>query len=665
MTGISAATRLRRLIRLLRGRIAARIAVITVLAGTVVVIAAAPAGATLFGKNCNPPPAPQIPGSGWPGRIIGKPSPLPSPGDPFAPHSATSEYDQYGYAGLQWSTYGSNQDLAVTCIPAVGFNSIDTWIGNKLLGAASVVMAVDSAVHDWSVNSQWLATLNPVVSASSRVMYRTLFAVWGGVALMVLGITVAGRAGRGDLHEAATKALWAVFVLGLVGVTYVYPLAPGRYVAQAMSATIGEMDAGFVGQSPKTAQQTLQAHDSLLVKAVLYPCWLEGEFGTYNAAASTYGPQLLTNQALTWREAAASPQQIAATVKAEQHRWAQVAAKVKANDPAAYSYLQGNAGSRVSAGTQALVESVIVAGFDIICSLVVLVAMMAVLLAVIFLPGLAVVGIHHDARHLIVGLFSRIAGRVISAFLWAAAAGVDARASQALLTHNVDPILTFFALLFLPIALYVLVRRVRGNHVIPRPVMAAAGYLGARRLLRRGTAAGVRDALGDTYNTVNFFPIADGWGGPPGGGWYAEPTPPGPRGPVGPLGGGGSPLPPGDPPALHPPPAPDSDPPTGPPGGSGGGGGAAPVRRGPAGGSGGSGGAAAGRPRWPDAPGGRPQPMSPPRPYTGAATSSAGQSAPVLTMQRNGTGSYVYDGGADANRVDTAGPAASSGGAAT
>jgi len=479
---------------------------------------------SLINPACLTPPTPGLPGTGWSGAATRRPSPLPASGNPFGPHATTTEYDQYGYAGLTWSDYD------IGCLSPVP--AIATTFGNLFLGMARVVLAFDNALHNWSVNSEWLSVLNPVVTTGERVMYQDLFAVWAGIALLVLALTVLWRARRADLAGTTAAVGWALFVLALVGVCYAYPLAPGRFTSRALASTIGAMDAGFVGQSPRTAQDALNAHASLMVSAVLYPGWAQGEFGDASSpTARTYGPQLFVNQALTWRQAAGTPQQIAATEKAEQARWQQAAARVKAANPVVYPYLQGSQGlERFGTGFETLLAALIVAGFDILCSLVVIVAMLAVLFTVVFLPALAVVGIHHDMRHLIIGLLSRVFSLLVSAVLWAAAAGLDAKAAQILLTNNLvlNP-LPFVLLALLPIVLFILIRKVQGNRIVPRPVAAGLGLVGAYAWLRHGTAAGVAAGIRNTYNQ-EYNPswhlhMHGGWPGP-GGGWSGGQIPP-------------------------------------------------------------------------------------------------------------------------------------------
>jgi hypothetical protein len=541
-----------------RARVAAASAFATLAIAGVAAAAAPPASAatsgvipnpitSLFG-SCKTPPTPQLPGSGASGWFQQPPSAAPPAGSPFGPHATTTEYEQYGTAGLQFSTY----DLGCLSNPVSNSSvELDTTIGNWLLGGAKVVVAIDGAVHTWASSSKWQDALYPLVTGATRVVHDALFTPWAAVTLLILGITLAFRAIRSDIAGVLAATAWMVAVLGLVGVATANPTWLPRQTSALMSYTLNALDAGFIG--PGAQQAAASNHESLLTNTVLYSAWARGEFGSSTSqAARTYGPRLLQNEALSWSQAAASPQQIATTVKAEESRWSQAASSVQASDPQAYAYLQGTAGGRASTGLLALAAALITCTFDIFASLVVVLAMLSVLVAVVMLPGLAAVGIHDRMRYLITGLASRVAGLLLSGILYAAAAGLDTRATAALLgqplhmtpagatTPFVPLQLALLLLLLLPIVLWILVRKARGRRVVPRPIYYAASYLGLRRGLRRGTRrgaqvgtrAGLRDWYeGDRHLHLNFAMAGDG---DEDDGWHttatADPRPPDPAG---------------------------------------------------------------------------------------------------------------------------------------
>jgi uncharacterized membrane protein YgcG len=583
-------------------RAAGRVALIAVIGGTAA-LGAAPAAAagvhipnpitSLFG-SCKSAPAPELPGSGVPGQIAGVPATLPPPGNPFARGSRTSEYEQYGFAGLTWHTY----DLG--CFHVFGLPDLDTWIGNGFLQAAEVIVAIDDAVHDWASTPGWIAALNPVVTAATRGIHKALFTPWAAVSLSLLALTLLVRACRAELASAVTMAAWALFVLALVAGVTAYPTWAARQISSLMASTINSMDAGFTGQSAEAS--AANGHSALLVSAVLYPQWVSGEMGSStSAAARHYGPLLLENQALTWRQATGSQNQVAAIETAEQKRWSAVAGQIQSTDPALYPVLQGTLGSRIGTGALTLANAAVVCSFDIFASIMIVVALLAVLVATILLPALAVVGLHHGLRQVVTGVLSRVAGMLLSAVLYSAAAGVDIRASQFLLARQNTLVtgpgavglaqlpgavfIVMFIQLALTIALFLAVRYAKTGRVIPRAVLYGgllAADLALRRRVGRTAADAATDAAGDAPLTV--INVLGGVGQQEGGdnwNWSAtaEPRPPQPRAlpPSAPRGGSGpQPSPP-----EHPGPGGDGRPQGGGPSGGAGGGGAGSSTSGP------------------------------------------------------------------------------------
>lgn len=570
-------------------RLTARALVVAILGGGALSIAV-PAGAISlpFIGNCKSAPQPQPPGTGLSGFVETKPDPLPAPAPAFGAHAGSTEYVQYGYAGLSWSLY----DLG--CVP----NPITSWgylidneLGNWLLGSAKSAVAIDNTVHAWASDPSWAAALTPIVGGANSALYKALFVTWAAAALMTVGISVAFRAHRSDTPAAVTLAAWALFVITLVAGVVAAPGWAGQQAAALMGSTLNAMDAGFAG--PGAQANAAQAHASLTVSAVLYPSWLRGEFGDPSSpAAQQYGPQLFEAQALTWNQAAGSPQQVNATVKAEGAQWEKIAGELKKNYPQTYPALQGTGGGRFAAGTLALLTALIACTYDFIASLVVIIALLGVMAGVIMLPALAVVGMHHGMRHLLTGTGSRIAGMLINGLLWGAGAGVDDLATRTLLTQAVVPAaLALLLLALLPFGLYATTRKLRGRDAVPRPVkraaMLALGYAAVRRGSRDGAEAAAADLAG-----ANATPLfwRDPWT------WRTDRIPPN----YPPLGGGG----PNPPPNLPP----------------GGGGGPNPPPNLPPGGGGGGGGG--GGPRWNYPPNGSPSPNGSHIPPSGSGPSS-------------------------------------------
>jgi hypothetical protein len=234
--------------------------------------------------------------------------------------------------------------------------------------------------------------------------------------------------------------------------------------------------------------------------------------------------------------------------------------------------LQGAQGSRIGIGALTLADALVVCSFDIFASTVIVVALLAVLVATILLPALAVVGLHHSLRQVVTGVLSRVAGLLASAVLYSAAAGVDIRASHYLLSREnslagglpgvnlarvpTAVFLVMFIHLTLTIALFLAVRYARTRTVIPRAAVYGgllAADLAWHRHAARAAAGAAESAAGGDPLTVVY--VLGGAGGQDSGdGWYwsatTGPVPPEPRtlpAAAPPDGEGQPPGPPGEP----------------------------------------------------------------------------------------------------------------------
>ena len=222
--------------------------------------------------SCKTQPTPQIPGQGVSGWVEIPPAKPPAPAAAFGSRPASTEYAQYGYAGLFWTTY----DLG--CVPVTAFGVMfDTAAGNWLMGGAKMIVAADNTVHTWASNPSWVAALTPLVTGATGALYKALFVTWAGIALMIVGLSVTLRAHRSDMPSAVTLAAWALLVIGLVSGVVAAPGWAGQQASALMGTTLDALDAGFVG--PGGQANAAAAHDSLTVSSVLYPAWLRGEFG--------------------------------------------------------------------------------------------------------------------------------------------------------------------------------------------------------------------------------------------------------------------------------------------------------------------------------------------------------------------------------------------------
>jgi hypothetical protein len=502
--------------------------------------------------SCKSAPPPQLPGTGASGWFESTPSPLPPPGQAFGPDADTTEFDQYGYAGLSFSDYDlgcSIDDLDPQTAMANTAISVDTTFGNWLLGAAKVVVSADGDVHTWASGSSWQTGLYPIVTDGTRAVHDGLFDPFADAMLLIVVIGVAWRNRGGDLVGMARMILWALVVLTLTAFVTASPTWIPQQVSSLMSYSLSAMDAGFVG--PGGQASAAEAHQSLLTQDILFPGWERGEFGSATSAtAQQYGGEVLENEALSWSQAAGSPSEISQASQTEESNWETVASQVESSDAEAYSYLQGKAGGRAAAGLITLIAALIVCAFDLLASSVVIIAILAVMVAVILLPGFAVFGLHESMRGLIAGLVSRVGGMLLTGLLYAAAGGIDIRATAALLGSPAIPMpIALLMLLLLPLTLILLMRMARGKPPVPRILVGAASYALLRRTMhgRRSGGGGGGDRGPRTRPPIG--PMDD-----PDSGWNWRLDRDGPFGPPRPAlgggggGGGGGPRPGGTPP---------------------------------------------------------------------------------------------------------------------
>ena len=144
----------------------------------------------------------------------------PPAGDPFAPGSHTTEYEEYGFAGLLWHNYDTAKNVPLAgCIPDPEAGARN-MAANGFLLAAKIVVACDIAMHSWASSTGWISALGPMVTASTRVIHQALFTTFAGLSLGLLALTLLIKAHRAEVATAITMVGWALAVLALVaGVT--------------------------------------------------------------------------------------------------------------------------------------------------------------------------------------------------------------------------------------------------------------------------------------------------------------------------------------------------------------------------------------------------------------------------------------------------------------
>lgn len=325
--------------------------------------------------DCKEAPEPDRPRTGLVGSLDTTPFGVGEPG---------SVYDEVGYAGLIWHNY----DLG--CIGSVAFNpatTTDTWLGNQALNVAKLVVGgVNWAHYLISGNDTLLAPLDNLVVSGTTAMYDGFFSTWVGPVLAILAAILLVLALRGDLPSQARRTLYALLALAVGSAAYLSPVGLSKISDTLLLNGVTKMQEGFLDQVGLGDRDTLP---TILVDQIAYQNWLRGEFGAVDVPqAQELGRPLLRAQAFT-------------KVEVNEGRTGADVAQQKKTEFAAiadrmadrYPYFQGKAGSRIGAGTLALIQAISIALLQLLSKILLLVALLIIRLMVITAPAIAVIAI--------------------------------------------------------------------------------------------------------------------------------------------------------------------------------------------------------------------------------------------------------------------------------
>lgn len=371
--------------------------------------------------DCKESPPASGPSSGLAGWFLRQPK-NPSAKDPFKDSAGVSTYDAYGYAGLSYTTY----DLG--CGPgAVRDPSALTTntIANLLYSPAMWLVALDNSVREYAYqpNSMWGWTDQLVARASSALADR-VFNVWGVLVLGIVGVWLLWGARGGNMSAAVTTAGWALLVMALVSAVAAWPLNASRAADSTLTGVLGSVS-GAMSSSVGGADGRPPAvrASGVMTQTVLYQQWLRGTLGSSDSdVAKKYGPDLYRAHAISWYESKKmqeNPGTRSAIFADKAKLWATTAAKVKAEDPEAYEYLVGRKGTeRVGAAMLALISAVVVTPFDLMASVLVLVAFLIIRLAVAFLPAIGTIGILRPASGPLRNMLRTVVAAIINCVIF-------------------------------------------------------------------------------------------------------------------------------------------------------------------------------------------------------------------------------------------------------
>ena len=489
-----------------RRALAALFALVAALLGGLVVAPAAAALPSIPGlSDCKSAPTPEVPGRGVVGFFESPPKTPPPAGDPFAPNSTTTIYQQYGYAGLRFNTYdlGCGPDVLVAPAATTG-----TSVANWLITMPKAAVAATGAVLGAAFAPTFLQVFDPLVNQVVQTLRRTVFDQWAALVVAALGLLLVWRARQASLASSAAAVGWALLVMVLATMVFRWPLVAGHAADQTVTSTLGAVTGGLNGTQPGAGGSPSDRSIAGMQEALLYQAWLGGTFGDANSdVAKRYGPVIFDSQAMTWAQAQvlkADPARGQQIIAAKQKTFQDTAAKIKAQDPDAYDYLTGNrSDSRVGYALLAGLAAMCAVPFLLIAGLLVLGALIIVRFGVMLFPAFATLGLFPTMRGLVTGIGNTLAAALINAIVFGIGAAVAVRGIGILLAPStgLPPWLDVVLLLLFTIVMWAALRPFRRlTQMVDRNrnhFGAAAGGVGTMtRGVARSTGRILTTALG-------------------------------------------------------------------------------------------------------------------------------------------------------------------------
>lgn len=412
------------------------------------------AGAIPGIDDCKEAPTPDVPGQGIAGFFSSSPDKPPAPADPFAEGAKTTIYEQYGYAGLRWSTY----DLG--CGPDAMRNPdavIGTAFANWVLQPALALTALTGSVTEVAFNPTFLNVFDPVITRVSTALHENLFATWIPAVLALLGILLIWRANRASLATSAAAVGWALIVVILATALFRWPVAAGHAADLTVTRTLGTVVEKLDGHDADVDPGTAVA--SNVVDSILYEAWLAGTLGSADSkTAQKYGADLFRAQALTWSEARRveqNPDAAEDLLESKQEAWKDIADKIQDEDPNAYEYLTGQrSDTRVGYSFLALLATFLSLPFLLVSALLLLGCFMIVRLAVMLFPAFATLGAFPQGRGLITGLGRTVAAAIVNSIVFGIGAGITVSVLGILMAPSGAP--AWLGLVLMPLFTFVM-----------------------------------------------------------------------------------------------------------------------------------------------------------------------------------------------------------------
>ncbi|WP_347354620.1 hypothetical protein [Intrasporangium sp.] len=448
--------------------------------------------------DCKDAPVPAMPDTGLPGFLDPAPTPPPPAGDPWAHPATSSIYEQYGYAGLAWNTY----DLG--CLGAAGdlSASVDTFLGNAFLSAATSIAAATNGLHNKIAHpQQYMAPLDQVVATVTHRLREAIWSPWGALALLGVAVLLLGYSLHGRLSAIVSATAWALLVLAVLSGISAYPTRVASFFDHTVTTTIGTVNQASAGiAKPQPGTDPTRAQGALLVDCILYDAWLRGQLGdTTSPAATKWGPVLYREAAFSRAEAntaAATPGGVKKMTEQKQGDWVATTSQIQDADPAAYAQLQGKAQGRAGTGLLALLGVAFTALFRLVADLFLFTGLVMLRLLVMFFPAAAVIGIIAPMSAIVRRIGNMAGASIINVTAFGIGAAVHTVLVSAILTHATSlgsGILALILCLVVTAAAFILLLPLLSlTNLLGRP----AGH--GNRLLRGLRRAGTDYLIGRT-----------------------------------------------------------------------------------------------------------------------------------------------------------------------
>lgn len=358
--------------------------------------------------SCTDPPEPVSPASGAADSVTVRPD-----------NPTTGRYGTYGVAGYNLHLYDTGCAGQILHPSATA----QTAAADMLFGSATTIVGVANTLRTYAYDpTRMWGWADPALDGLTKAVFDQTWSVWGALSIALLGCWLIWRAKQGHLSQAFKAVTWAVAVVVVVTAVASWPSTSVHYADKAAATGLSVVQAPFTATTGDSPSDTL-------VDAVLYRQWLQAVLGSADSpTAQKYGPALHDASTLTWAEAndiEQDPSKRAGIIAAKNAQWKAVAAQVKAEDPEAYTHLQGMRGSdRLWAGVWAVLSAALLAAFDLWASLIILLAFLMFRIAVLLLPLLAVVGVYYPAGNILRRLANAVVTSTINVIFWGAGVAV-------------------------------------------------------------------------------------------------------------------------------------------------------------------------------------------------------------------------------------------------